>query len=136
MHRRFGWFFGAAFLFGGALGFVPGVIQDDMYLGLFMVNTPHSILHLASGALFLLSAMAGDRVARIWLGLFGLFYGAMAAIGFSIGDGMILGLIMNNWNDAFGHAILSALMLAITAIPASAVSRSTASSRATRHLSP
>src|SRR5579862_4877884 len=102
-YRSCGLIFGAAFLFGGALGFVPGVIQDGMYLGIFMVNMPHNLLHLASGALFLLTALAGERPARLWFWIFGLFYGAMSALGFVVGDGMILGLIMNNWNDAFGH---------------------------------
>lgn len=128
--------FGAAFLFGGALGFVPGVVEGDMYLGIFMVNRPHSLLHLASGALFLLSALAGEGAARLWLLLFGLFYGAISAIGFAIGDGMIFGLIMNNWNDSFGHAVLSGFMVLAAAIPASLVSRFAAGFRASPHPSP
>jgi hypothetical protein len=55
MMKRLGIFMGSAFLFGGLLGFVPGVVKDGLYLGIFMVNIPHNVLHIASGAIFLLA---------------------------------------------------------------------------------
>jgi hypothetical protein len=44
MIRRLGILMGSAFLFGGLLGYVPGVVKDGMYLGIFMVNAPHNLL--------------------------------------------------------------------------------------------
>ena len=104
---------GGLFLFGGILGFVPGVIKDGMYFGIFMVNTPHNILHIASGTIFLIASMSGAGAARLWFQIFGIAYAAMTVIGLKVGDGMILGLISNNRYDAWGHAVLALAMLLI-----------------------
>jgi hypothetical protein len=113
MIRTLGFVFGFAFLFGGVLGFVPGVTKDGMYFGIFMVNTPHNILHIVSGTMFLIASASGERLARLWFQAFGVFYGALAAMGFVVGEGMILGLISNNLYDAWGHAGLALAMLLI-----------------------
>ena len=104
---------GSAFLFGGILGFVPGVTKDGMYFGIFMVNTPHNILHIVSGTVFLVASVLGAGPARLWFQIFGTFYAAIALIGFVVGDGMIFGLISNNLYDAWGHAVLALGMLLI-----------------------
>jgi hypothetical protein len=105
--------FGILFLLGGLLGFVPGVTRDGMFLGVFMVNTAHGIVHLASGAIFLVASRSGARAARAWFRIFGIVYAAVALIGFAVGDGMILGLISNNRYDSWGHAMLAFVMLLI-----------------------
>jgi len=113
MIRRSGVVMGSAFLGGGLLGFVPGVVRNGMYLGIFMVNTPHNILHIVSGAVFLIAAAIGPGLTRLWFQVFGLFYAAMAAVGFQVGTGVICGLISNNTFDSWGHAGLAAIMLLI-----------------------
>ncbi len=113
MVKVFGIIFGVAFLLGGALGFIPGVTEDGMYFGVFMVNTPHNILHIASGSIFLIASMAGARLAQLWFQIFGSFYAVIAVTGFIVGDGMIFGLISNNRYDAWGHAGLALTMLPI-----------------------
>ena len=111
--RRLGIFWGLLFLSGGALSFVPGVVKDGLYLGIFRVNTAHNLLHLATGMMFLLASLLGARAARSWFQFFGVFYAAMAATGFWVGNGMICGLIPNNQYDSWGHAGLALIMLAI-----------------------
>jgi hypothetical protein len=113
MIRRLGISFGILFMLGGILGFVPGVTTDDMFLGIFMVNTPHGLLHIASGIIFLVFSLSG--AARAWFLIFGMFYAGLSAIGFEVGDGLIAGLIMNNRNDSWGHAGLALVMLLIGA---------------------
>jgi hypothetical protein len=113
MIQRLGLFMGSAFLFGGLLGFVPGVVRDGMYFGVFMVNTPHNILHIASGAVFLVASLIGAGAARLWFQVFGLIYAVLAAWGFAAGDAMICGVISNNLYDAWGHAALALGMLLI-----------------------
>jgi hypothetical protein len=108
---------GSSFLFGGVLALVPGVTKDGMYFGLFMVNTAHNILHIASGSMFLIASMIGAKPARLWFQTFGAFYAVLAAIGFVVGDGLIFGLIMNSPFDAWGHAGLALLMLLIGFAP-------------------
>jgi len=102
---------GSAFLFGGLLSFVPGVVKDGMYLGIFMVNTAHNLMHIASGVIFFIASYLGARFARLWFQIFGLFYAAMAGWGLHIGVGMICGIIPNNNYDSWGHAGLALIML-------------------------
>jgi hypothetical protein len=113
MLKTLGMISGILFLLGGILGFVPRVTDDDMFLGIFMVNTAHSIVHIASGAIFLIASMSGARAARLWFQIFGIVYAAVALMGFKVGDGMILGVISNNRYDSWGHAVLALVMLLI-----------------------
>jgi hypothetical protein len=113
MIKTLGIVFGMAFLLGGLLGFVPGVTKDGMYFGTFMVNTPHNVLHVVSGTMFLLASILGARPARLWFQIFGAFYALLAAVGLVVGDAMIFGVIANNRFDAWGHAGLALAMLLI-----------------------
>jgi hypothetical protein len=113
MVKTLGVIFGILFLLGGILGFVPGITKDDMFLGIFMVNTMHDFVHIASGVIFLIASMAGSGTARLWFQIFGSVYAALALMGFMAGNGMIFNLISNNRNDAWGHAALALLLLLI-----------------------
>ena len=113
MIRTLGIVWGILFLIGGILGFVPGVTKDGLYFGIFIVNTPHNLLHVASGAILLIASMAGAGAARLWFQIFGLVYAAMTLWGFWVGDGMICGIISNNIYDSWGHAALALMMLLI-----------------------
>jgi hypothetical protein len=113
MIRKLAVLWGVFFLLGGILGFVPGITKDEMFLGIFMVNTAHGILHLVSGVIFLVASMLGAKVSRLWFQFFGLFYATLAAIGFKVGNGMIFNLISNNRMDSWGHAALALIMLTI-----------------------
>lgn len=118
MIKTLGMLSGIFFLLGGILGFVPGITENDMFLGVFMVNTAHSVMHIASGAIFLVTSLFGERAVRLWFRIFGTVYAAVAVMGFWVGDGMILGLISNNRYDSWGHAALaSGLLLIGFAIP-------------------
>ena len=113
MIRTLGMLSGVLFLLGGILGFVPAVTKDDMFLGIFMVNTAHSVMHIASGAIFLIASTSGARAARLWFQIFGTVYAAVAVMGFKVGDGMILGLISNHRYDSWGHVVLALVLLLI-----------------------
>jgi hypothetical protein len=113
MAKTLGMLFGIVFLAVGILGFVPGITKDEMLLGIFMVNKVHSIVHIASGVVFLLASMAGAGAASLWFKIFGLVYALVAVMGFVVKDGMIFGLISNNMNDTWLHVVLAAAMLLI-----------------------
>ena len=113
MAKTLGMLFGIVFLAVGILGFVPGITKDEMLLGIFMVNTVHSIVHIASGLVFLFASMAGAGAARLWFKIFGLVYAVVAIMGFVVGNGMIFNLISNNTNDTWLHVVLAAAMLLI-----------------------
>ena len=113
MLRPLGYFYGASFITGGVLGFVPGVTVDDVFLGIFAVNPLHSAMHVASGVMFLFASTLGASAARLWFQIFGGIYASLAAMGFWVGNGMILNCITNNRNDSWGHAGLALSMLLI-----------------------
>jgi Domain of unknown function (DUF4383) len=113
MLRNLGIGMGLLFLLGGILGFVPGVTKNDMFLGVFMVNTPHSFMHLGSGGLMLIASFFGNAPARRGFQVFGIFYGVVAVMGFFVGDAKICGVISNNFNDSWGHGVLALVLLAI-----------------------
>jgi Domain of unknown function (DUF4383) len=105
--------FGIVFLAVGILGFVPGITKDEMLLGIFMVNTVHSVIHIVSGVAFLLAAMGGAGASRMWFQIFGLIYAVVAIMGFVVGNGMIFNLISNNTADTWLHVVLAVVMLLI-----------------------
>ena len=111
--QQLGFVWAILFMLGGILGFVPGITKDQMFLGIFMVNTPHGIMHIVSGALFLLTSLLGANMARLWFRIFGTIYTILAIVGFFVGDGLIFGLISNNQCDAWGHAFLGLILLFI-----------------------
>ena len=103
--------FGIVFLAIGILGFVPAVTSNEMLLGIFHVNFAHNIVHLASGAVFLLCGMAGAGPSRTFFRIFGIVYALVAALGFYYGDNAILGVISNNSADTWLHVLLAVVML-------------------------
>ena len=103
--------FGLVFLLVGILGFVPAVTKDEMLLGIFHVNFAHNIVHLASGAIFLLCGMAGAGPSRTFFRIFGIVYALVAALGFYYGDQPILGIVSNNMPDVWLHVVLAVVML-------------------------
>ena len=113
MLRPLGYFYGASFITGGVLGFVPGVTVDNVFLGIFAVNPLHSAMHVASGVMFLFASTLGASMARLWFRIFGVIYTGLAAMGFWVGNGMILNCITNNNSDSWGHAGLALSMLVI-----------------------
>ena len=111
--RKLGIVWGILFLLGGILGFVPGITEHEMFLGIFMVNTAHGLMHIVSGAVFLAASSLGTTAARLWFLIFGAFYAVLAVIGFQVGEGMIFRLISNNTYDSWGHAGLALVLLLI-----------------------
>jgi hypothetical protein len=103
--------FGLVFLLVGILGFVPAITKDEMLLGIFHVNFAHNLVHLASGAVFLLCGMAGPGPSRTFFRIFGIVYALVAALGFYYGDQPILGLISNNMPVVWLHVVLAVVML-------------------------
>ena len=108
--------FGIVFLAVGILGFVPGITTTGpdgmpMLLNIFMVNAPHSIVHIASGIVFLFAGMAGPGPSRMWFRIFGVVYALVAVLGFMTPNGMLLGLISNNMADTWLHVVLAVAML-------------------------
>jgi hypothetical protein len=118
--------FGIVFLLIGILGFVPGVTNNEMLLGIFHVNAAHNVVHLLSGAVALWAGMTSLGAAKTYFKVFGIVYALVAVLGFVQGEGMLLGLISNNVADTWLHVAIAAVSLIVGFAPAGpATSRAT-----------
>ena len=105
--------FGVVFLLIGVLGFVPGVTNDGMLLGVFHVNAAHNVVHLLSGAVALWAGMTSTNASRLYFRIFGVVYALVAVLGFVVGEGMLLGLITNNAADTWLHVAIAVAALVL-----------------------
>jgi hypothetical protein len=102
--------FGATLVVAGVIGFFysssfgsPGEV--DGVLGILDVNGWHNVVHIATGALGLLSL--GYSSARLYAVGLGAVYVVVAIWGFAVGDGgEILGFIPVNTEDNVLHAVI------------------------------
>jgi hypothetical protein len=99
--------FGIVFLLVGFLGFIPNPIIYDSHEAVFHADTVHSLVHIVSGALFLIIGLAMPVFAAGFLKIFGVVYFLLGAMGFmNIGaEGMtrLLGFLHVNGPDNFLH---------------------------------
>jgi hypothetical protein len=105
--------FGVVFILLGILGFVPGVTDDEMLLGIFHVNAVHNVVHLLSGAVALWAGLTSTAYSRIYFRVFGIVYALVAVLGFVAGDSMLLGLISNNMADTWLHVAIAVAALVL-----------------------
>jgi len=107
--------FGLVFLVVGILGFVPAAtpVTDGMpmLLGIFHVNAAHTVVHLASGIVFLLCGLAGAGASRAFFKIFGIVYAIVAIWGFVAGNGNTLFVVSNNPAVTWLHVVLALAML-------------------------
>jgi hypothetical protein len=99
--------FGLAFLAVGGLGFVDNPIVGESHDAIFHADQTHNIVHLVSGALFLLVAMAAPASAGGFCKLFGIIYLALGVWGLvqygTDGMGKLMGFLHVNGADNFLH---------------------------------
>ena len=104
---------GIVFLAVGILGFVGNPLVGEN--AIFHTDTLHNYVHIGSGVLFLIAAMAGQSAARTFLILFGLVYLALGVIGLmTIGSAdmvKVLGILHVNANDNYLHLGLGVIIL-------------------------
>ena len=100
---------GIVFLAVGILGFFPNPLISPT--GLFVVNTMHNIVHLASGAVLLAGAYTTFGAA-LALKIVGVVYALVAILGLVMGGNMLLGLVAMNAADHWLHVALAVVLLA------------------------
>lgn len=99
------WGFAAAFFGATAMGFVPNPLVGEN--ALFVTNTAHNLVHLATALGFAGVAIAGERASIRFMQAFGIVYTLVGLIGFAVlGDAAethLLGLVHINFLDNFLH---------------------------------
>lgn len=103
--------FGIFFVVSGIAGFVPALAPNGMLFGLFMVDTVHNFVHLASGAAALICGFISSDAARKYFQIFGVVYGLVALLGFYYGNSPLLGMMAHNKTDIGLHIVIAAAAL-------------------------
>lgn len=101
---------GLIFIAVGLLGFIDNPIVGDSDQVIFHADTMHNLVHIGSGLLFVLVALASPGSAATVLKVFGIVYLLIGVIGlFSVGTqgmGKVLGILHVNGADNFLHVAL------------------------------
>ena len=101
------WVLGIVLTLVGIAGFFTG----DMLL-MFEINTIHNVIHLLSGLVGLYAASKGAGYARQYLMIFGIIYGVVAVLGFTM-DGNVLGLLHANTADNYLHLAIAVVSIVV-----------------------
>lgn len=101
--------FGFIFVTVGLVGFIPNpLVAAD---GLFAVNAIHNLVHILTGAVFLVGAVKfPGKESRILIAV-GVAYVAVTALGFLSSGNMLLGLVHINEADRWLHLGLAIAIL-------------------------
>jgi len=101
---------GIIFLAVGLLGFVSNPVVGESHNAIFHADKVHNMVHIISGILFLIVALAAPARSSFFLKLFGIVYLLLGVLGFAaIGDsGMVtlLGFLTVNGADNYLHIVL------------------------------
>lgn len=101
---------GIVFIAVGLLGFVNNPIVGDSQDAIFHADTVHNMVHIISGALFVLIAISAPAFAGTFLIVFGLVYLVIGLVGLanigSEGMGEVFGFLHVNGADNYLHIAL------------------------------
>jgi len=102
--------FGLTFVVVGLMGFVENPIASES--GFFQANWAHNLVHLITGAIFLLGAVNYPGQEKRFVLYSGYFYGLVALLGFVWPGDMLLGFIHINGPDRWLHLGLAIVIVA------------------------
>ena len=111
MLKKIGLAFGVIFVLVGLAGYVPALTPDGKLLGIFAVNGAHNLVHIVTGAIALVVALASPANMSMFFKVFGVVYGLVALLGFFAGEQPLLGVIAHNLADTWLHVAIAAVSL-------------------------
>lgn len=98
---------GVIFIAVGLLGFIDNPIVGTSAGAIFHADTTHNMVHIVSGVLFVLVAMAAPASASTFMVIFGIVYLVIGILGItSVGEGgmaKLLGFLHVNEADNYLH---------------------------------
>jgi hypothetical protein len=105
---------GVIFIAVGLLGFIENPIVGTSPNAIFHADQTHNIVHIVSGVLFVLIALAAPGAAAGLMILFGLVYLGLGILGLVTmgkeGMGTLLGFLHVNGNDNYLHIGLGVII--------------------------
>jgi hypothetical protein len=108
MGKKLALVFGVVFALVGVLGLLGGfgIVGPS---GIFMTDSLHDWVHLISGIVFLIVALAAPMHSSIVMKVFGVVYLLVAVLGFF--GSPVLGFLVVNMADNILHLVLGAVIL-------------------------
>lgn len=120
MLKTLAFVFGAIFIILGILGFIPAAAPDNMFLGIFPVEGPHStigliedITSLLAGIIAVGCGLKGHAAAKRYFQILGVIFLLFAILGFIYGDQDIFGLMPNNKEDIWFNLVFAVVFMGI-----------------------
>jgi hypothetical protein len=99
------WVFAASFLGATVMGFVPNPLVGEN--ALFVTNSAHNLVHLATAIGFAVVALIGNKASIRFMLAFGVVYCLVGLLGFvalgSAAETHLLGIVHINFLDNFLH---------------------------------
>ncbi len=108
MIKGFSMLLGLILLVIGVVGTLTGRHNHDLVI--FGVNLAHNVVHLVSGGLAIVAALAGEGYAKTYCLLFGTVYGVVAIGGF-LGVSALVQILNLNMADNLLHLAIAATCL-------------------------
>lgn len=112
--------FGTIFIILGILGFIPAAAPNNMFLGIFPVDGPMSLIGIIEDSISLLAGiiavwcgLKGPAAAKRYFQILGGVFLFLALLGFIYGDKPILGFLPNNKEDIWFNFVFAVLFLGI-----------------------
>ncbi len=101
--------FGSVFVLVGLLGFFPNPLVSTV--GIFEVNAMHNLVHILTGAAFLVGGLFLQGKEGLTLKTVTVAYFGVAVLGFLTSGNMLLGMVHINEADRWLHVGLAVAML-------------------------
>ncbi|MSU75861.1 DUF4383 domain-containing protein [Patescibacteria group bacterium] len=111
MAKKYVLVLGIIFVLIGILGFIDPLTPNGNLLGVFAVDLDHNLVHLLSGLVALAAVAGGESYSLLYAKVFGVVYAVVTILGFMVGDGQILGVIIVNQADNVLHLAIAASAL-------------------------
>jgi hypothetical protein len=102
---------GFIFVIIGFLGFIPGITEDSLLLGIFHVNSAYNFFHILTGLIAFGMCRKDQKITRYFFQIAGVVYMAAALLGFSYEDEF--STMANNQADSWLHLAVSIIFLYI-----------------------
>ena len=100
----------------GIVGFIPGLVTNDLLLGIFGVNALHNVIHLVTGLVLVYVGFvaSAQQYARVTNQVLGVVYALVAILGFANLLGSLINVaggvaVADNWL----HTLLAIVFLGV-----------------------
>lgn len=121
---------GVIFIAVGLLGFIPNPIVGSSHEAIFHADAVHNGVHIISGLLFLIIALAAPARAGMFLKVFGIVYLLLGVLGLatigSEGTIDLLGFLPVNGADNYLHIALGVVIFLAGMLPQNSMVRPSA----------